>query len=60
MQHTLMHLLTGMPTTAWFFDQNNGIICPRNGAGILKTTDGGETFDTLRIFQPVTPYGKEQ
>jgi photosystem II stability/assembly factor-like uncharacterized protein len=32
------------------FDQNNGIICARNGAGILRTTDAGETFDTLRIL----------
>ncbi|MFI5406849.1 MAG: WD40/YVTN/BNR-like repeat-containing protein, partial [Nitrososphaerales archaeon] len=43
---------------AWFFDQNNGIICPASGWGILKTTDGGETFDTLRIWDSAPyPFG---
>lgn len=35
---------------AWFFDQNNGIVVGSNTNGILRTTDGGETFDTLRIL----------
>ncbi len=42
---------------AWFFDQNNGIVVGGNTSGILKTTDGGETFDTLRII-PGTNSGK--
>ena len=40
---------------AWFFDQNNGIVVGSNTNGILRTTDGGETFDTLRILLVRTP-----
>ena len=34
----------------WFFDQNNGFMVGANTGGVLKTTNGGETFDTLRIL----------
>jgi photosystem II stability/assembly factor-like uncharacterized protein len=43
--------------SAWFFDQNNGIVVGNNSPGILRTTDGGETFDTLRIL-PGSSTGK--
>ncbi len=41
----------------WFFDPNNGIIVGSNANGVLRTTDGGETFDTLTIL-PGSQSGK--
>ncbi|MDR3668355.1 MAG: YCF48-related protein [Ignavibacteriaceae bacterium] len=34
----------------WFFDKNNGITGGGAGFGICKTSNGGVTFDTVRIL----------
>ncbi len=44
------HLTNWHAYAGWFFDQNNGIIVGSNMQGILRTSDGGETFDTLHIL----------
>lgn len=36
--------------TAWFFDENSAVLVGNNMGGILRTTDGGQTIDTVRIL----------
>ncbi|MFZ4589990.1 MAG: YCF48-related protein [Ignavibacteria bacterium] len=35
--------------SGWFFDQNNGLLGTQASHGIVKTTNGGLTFDTIYI-----------
>jgi photosystem II stability/assembly factor-like uncharacterized protein len=35
---------------AWFFDYDNGLIAGSGSYGLLKTTNGGITFDTIKIL----------
>lgn len=36
--------------SAWFFDENSAIIVGSNAAGVMKTTDGGASFETINIL----------
>jgi photosystem II stability/assembly factor-like uncharacterized protein len=38
----------------WFFDKNNGFAAGGSGYGICKTSNGGTTFDTLRLTNSIS------
>ena len=44
------HMINWHSNSAWFFDENNAVLVGSNAAGILKTSNGGASFDTITVL----------